>query len=113
MDQDFLKDIKEGKHIDNKEAWEEAKKLSAKFPINPYLSELKEYFETWSNVVEYKLLNLERMSYTYLLILKMSDGKHFAAEVQDDGECVCSIFEDVIWKEVEYKEVLKKEWVYV
>ena len=35
MDQAFLEDIREGKHIENKQAWDFAKKLSKKYSIVP------------------------------------------------------------------------------
>lgn len=111
MDTQFLKDISEGKHIDNKEAWNEAKKLSAKYPIIPDLSELQSLYEHWNNVVDYSYLRNDRMTCIYQLILKTKDGTFYKTEVHDDGESCVSDFQDLAWIVVVQKEELNSVWV--
>lgn len=74
------------------------------------LQELKEAFNAWENIVDYTYLRADRMCNIYQLVIKTKYGKHYMAEVLDDGESCCSDFEELVWQEVELKEVVVKQW---
>lgn len=69
MDEQFLKDIKEGKHMQpeiSPQEWQEAQSLSAKYPIkNP--NEILEAFNSKQEELKENLINFENKATAYFL----------------------------------------------